>query len=126
MISKLTFIYFMSFISIVYSNCFTMPPKVTTVSKWAFSVPNVESKNYIHDTHGCPTNYDLNSQYSHIENTLIKKNINNINIYGYSVCCKKSNVKEIQDFSKKMIEYIPILLESFSDCSLFPNECKTN
>ena len=125
MISKLTFIYFMSFISIVYSNCFTMPPKVKPISKWALSVPNVESNDYIHDTHNCPDNYDLNSQYSHIENTLIRNNIININIYGYSVCCKKSNVKELSDFSK-MIDYIPKILESFNDCSLFSSECKSN
>lgn len=126
MISKLTLIYFISFISIVYSNCFTMPPKVTTVSKWALSVPNVESKHYIHNTHHCPDDYEINSHYSHIETSSIKSNIININIYGYSVCCKKSNIRELHEFSKKMIDSIPKLLESFSDCSLFPNECKTN
>lgn len=123
MIYKLTFIYLMSFISIVYSNCFTMPPKVTKFSKWALSVPNVESKHYIHDTYNCPADYELDSQYSHIDTTLIKNNINNINIYGYSLCCKKSNVKELQVFSKKIINSIPNILEPFNDFSLFPNQC---
>jgi hypothetical protein len=75
--------------------CFTMPPKVVKVSKWAFSIPNVDSSSYIHESHECPSKYSLESQHSHIISELepsirlISTNILNINIYGYSVCCEE-------------------------------------
>jgi len=65
--------------------CFTMPPKVVKVSKWAFSIPNIESTYYIHESHPCPSGYKLESQHSHIATSIS----NNPSIYGYSVCCEE-------------------------------------
>jgi hypothetical protein len=69
--------------------CFTMPPKVVKVSKWAFSIPNVESSSYIHESHECPSTYSLESQHSHIVTSIGNSNIIYLNIYGYSVCCEE-------------------------------------
>ena len=69
--------------------CFTMPPKVVKISKWAFSVPNVESSSYIHKSHECPSGYKLDSQYSHIVSSIGNTNIINLDIHGYSVCCEE-------------------------------------
>jgi len=83
------------FIIITYTNasCFTMPPKVTTVSKWAFSVPNTESSHYKHKTHICPKGYQTYTEYSNIvyEPTNIK-NIINLSIYGYTICCETAQI----------------------------------
>jgi hypothetical protein len=69
--------------------CFTMPPKVVKVSKWAFSIPNVETSSYIHESHLCPNSYNLESQYSHIVTNMGSSNIIDLSIYGYSVCCEE-------------------------------------
>ena len=73
----------------VNSQCFTMPPKVVKISKWAFSVPNVESSSYIHKSHECPTGYTIDSQHSHIVTSIGNSNIINLDIHGYSVCCEE-------------------------------------
>lgn len=69
--------------------CFTMPPKVVKVSKWAFSVPNVESSSYIHESHICPNGYNIESQHSHIITRMTRPTIIELSIYGYTVCCEK-------------------------------------
>jgi hypothetical protein len=71
------------------ASCFTMPPKVVKISKWAFSMPNVESSSYIHKSHECPSGYKLDSQYSHIVSSIGNTNIINLDIHGYSVCCEE-------------------------------------
>ena len=76
--------------------CFTMPPKVIKVSKWAFSLPNIESSSYIHESQLCPSGYNLESQYSHIVTSIsTNPKIIDLSIYGYSVCCeeKVTNIK---------------------------------
>ena len=73
--------------AMVSCSCFTMPPKVIKVSSWAFSIPNVDSYNYVHETHMCPNGYELYSQYSNMVTELSRNNIIHLNIYGYSVCC---------------------------------------
>ena len=79
------------FLLISYTNasCFTMPPKVTPVSKWSFTVPNTQSLDYKHETHPCPMSYQIDTEYSNIvyEPTNVK-NIINLSIYGYAVCCE--------------------------------------
>jgi len=70
--------------------CFTMPPKVVKISKWAFSLPNIESDSYIHKSHECPTGYNLESQHSHIVSKFDIHHIINIDIHGYSVCCEET------------------------------------
>ena len=70
--------------------CFTMPPKVVKVSKWAFSIPNIESSSYIHESHLCPNGYNLESQYSHIVTSMsTNPKIIVLSVYGYSVCCEE-------------------------------------
>ena len=71
------------------SCCFTMPPKIVKVSKWAFSVPNVESSSYIHESHICPNGYNIESQHSHIITRMTRPTIIDLSIYGYTVCCEK-------------------------------------
>jgi len=79
----------MTFSGKANANCFTMPPKVVKVSKWAFSVPNVESSSYIHESHLCPIGYKIESQHSHIVTSMTSSNIFDLSIYGYSVCCEE-------------------------------------
>ena len=79
------------FLLITFSkaSCFTMPPKVTPVSKWVFSVPNTESTNFKHNTHTCPKGYQTYSQHSNIVyQQTNSKNIINLSIYGYAICCE--------------------------------------
>ena len=71
------------------ANCFTMPPKVVKVSKWAFSIPNVESSSYIHESYLCPNGYNIESQHSHIVTSMTRPTIIELSIYGYSVCCEE-------------------------------------
>jgi hypothetical protein len=80
----------MSFSNEANANCFTMPPKVVKISKWAFSLPNVESSSYIHESHICPNGYTLDSQYSHIVTSMTTSTIFDLSIYGYSVCCEEN------------------------------------
>ena len=79
-------------ISYVNGSCFTMPPKVTPVSKWAVTVPNIDSSHYKHETHICPKGYQIYSEYSHIQYEpglgLVGDIIINLSIYGYAVCCE--------------------------------------
>lgn len=81
------------FLLIAYTNasCFTMPPKVTSVNRWSFTIPNTQSTSYKHETHTCPKGYQLDSEYSHIvyePRYIGSKNIINLSIYGYAVCCE--------------------------------------
>ena len=82
------------FLLIIYTNasCFTMPPKVTPISKWVFTIPNTKSSDYNHKTHQCPKDYQLDSEYSHIQYEpvlgLVGDVIINLSIYGYAVCCE--------------------------------------
>jgi len=69
--------------------CFTMPPKVVKVSKWAFSLPNIQSSSYIHESNLCPSGYTLESQHSHIVTSMFTLKIIDLSIYGYSVCCEE-------------------------------------
>ena len=98
------FVTLMNFSGETNANCFTMPPKVVKVSKWAFSVPNVESSSYIHESHLCPSGYKIESQYSHIVTSMTTSKIVDLSIYGYSVCCEekiiyleKNNTLRIKD-----------------------------
>ena len=74
--------------------CFTMPPKVVKISKWAFSLPNIDSNSYIHESHICPIGYNLESHHSNIVTSIssVQPNIVDLNIYGYSVCCEKKKL----------------------------------
>ena len=71
--------------------CFTMPPKVVKISKWTFSLPNIDSSSYIHESHQCPNGYNLELQHSNIVASMSSshQNIIDLKIYGYSVCCEK-------------------------------------
>jgi hypothetical protein len=94
MISKtiitICFVTLMNFSGDANGCCFTMPPKVVKVSKWAFSLPNIESSSYIHESHLCPSGYKLESQHSHIVRSMsTDPKIIELSIYGYSVCCEE-------------------------------------
>ena len=88
-ITLFAFSLFLSNFKEVDTYCFTMPPKVVKVSKWAFSIPNVESSSYIHESHLCPIGYNIDSQYSHIITSMSTPKIIDLSIYGYSVCCEE-------------------------------------
>mgnify|MGYP006103636119 CR=1 FL=1 len=105
----------------IMGECFTMPPKVMPVSTWSISIPNVNSPNFIHNTHGCPNSYELHSHYSHIEslviNTILNVKISTLNIYGYSVCCSTN----IDTFNDECIS------DKYKEIIITPNEIhKTN
>ena len=67
------------------STCFTMPPKQTYISD--VSIPDVNSPNYKHDTHPCPTGYVRYLAHS----TLAKEcgiGTHQWIVNSYAVCCE--------------------------------------
>ena len=67
------------------STCFTMPPKQTYILDE--SIPDVNSPNYKHDTHSCPTGYVRYLAHSTLEKEC-GGGIPQWIVSSYVVCCE--------------------------------------